>query len=144
MWDAACEYFSYITDNPLQEQQIIKYKDDYEKVTLDKVRPFTLMGLCLFLGVNAQYFTDAINNYTGIGANAANTMGNINANKQLGIGKAISTGIGGLTGALSSYQAQPQYDQQYTQPQQYGFAGLRQQPTQINFNQGQPKNGFWS
>jgi len=58
MWDAACEYFSYITDNPLQEQQIIKYKDDYEKVTLDKVRPFTLMGLCLFLGVNVQYFTD--------------------------------------------------------------------------------------
>jgi hypothetical protein len=89
---------------------------------------------------NAQYFTDMTNNYTGIGANAANTVGNINANKQLGIGKAISTGIGGLTGALSSYQAQPQYEQ----PQQYGFAGLRQQPTQINFNQGQPKNGFWS
>lgn len=58
MWDAACEYFSYITDNPLQEQQIIKYKDDYEKVTVDKMRPFTLMGLCLFLGVNVQYFTD--------------------------------------------------------------------------------------
>lgn len=58
MWDAACEYFAYITDNPLQEQQIIKYKDDYEKVTLDKMRPFTLTGLCLYLDVNVQYFTD--------------------------------------------------------------------------------------
>jgi|GEM_PF-2003472 hypothetical protein len=91
---------------------------------------------------NAQYFTDAINNYTGIGANAANTVGNINANKQLGIGKAISTGIGGLTGALSSYQEQPQYDKQ--QPQQYGFAGLRQQAPQINFNQGNPTSDFWT
>lgn len=58
MWDAACEYFSYITDNPLQAQEIIKYKDDYEKVSVDKMRPFTLTGLCLFLDVNVQYFTD--------------------------------------------------------------------------------------
>lgn len=57
MWDAACEYFAYITDNPLQEQQIIKYKDDYEKVTLDKMRPFTLTGLCLYLDVSTVYFT---------------------------------------------------------------------------------------
>lgn len=57
MWDAACEYFAYITDNPLQEEQIVKYKDYHEVATLNKMRPFTLTGLCLYLDVNSVYFT---------------------------------------------------------------------------------------
>ena len=88
----------------------------------------------------AQSFADYMNTYTGAGVNAAQTTGNINANTKLGIGQAISKGFGGLAGALSSYQSEPQIEQ----PTQYGFAGLRTQPQQMNFNQGQPTSGFWS
>jgi hypothetical protein len=57
MWNAACEYFEYISNNPLTEEQIVKYKDYHEVVTLNKLRPFTLTGLCLYLDVNTVYFT---------------------------------------------------------------------------------------
>jgi hypothetical protein len=56
MQEAAFEYFQWCEDNPLKEQQIVKYKDTFEKATIDKMRPFTLMGLCMFLGVNSVYF----------------------------------------------------------------------------------------
>ena len=57
LWDAACEYFSYITNNPLKAEEIVKYKDYYEIATINKLRPFTLTGLCIFLDVNTVYFT---------------------------------------------------------------------------------------
>lgn len=56
MWESACEYFDYIDKNPLQQEEIIKYKDNYEKATINKLRPYTLTGLCLFLDVNTVYF----------------------------------------------------------------------------------------
>jgi hypothetical protein len=56
MWDAACEYFAWIQDNPLLEQEVVKYKDYYEIITLEKMRAFTLTGLCLYLDVNTAYF----------------------------------------------------------------------------------------
>lgn len=57
MWNAACEYFDYITANPLKNEEIVKYKDYYEIVEMNKMRAFTLTGLCLFLDVNTVYFT---------------------------------------------------------------------------------------
>lgn len=53
MWEAACEYFQYIRDNPLYEAQ----KNAAGGFTnVPKMRPFTLMGLCLYLDVNTAYF----------------------------------------------------------------------------------------
>ncbi|MCB0473244.1 MAG: DNA-packaging protein [Flavobacteriaceae bacterium] len=56
MWEAACEYFQWCIDNPLKEEEIVKYKDYYEKVELNKMRPFTLIGVCHYMDVNEAYF----------------------------------------------------------------------------------------
>lgn len=56
LWDAACEYFQWCIENSLQEQQVVKYKDGYEKITIDKMRPFTMEGLCHYLDCNKVYF----------------------------------------------------------------------------------------
>lgn len=55
MWEAACEYFEYETQNTLKEEKV--FGTGYS-AKLDKMRPFSLIGLCLFLGVNTTYFHD--------------------------------------------------------------------------------------
>lgn len=54
MWEAACEYFEYETQNTLKEEKV--FGTGYS-AKVDKMRPFSLIGLCLFLGVNTRYFT---------------------------------------------------------------------------------------
>ncbi len=56
LWEAATEYFQWCVDNPLQKQEIVKYKDFYEKVTTNLMRAFTIHGLCLYLDCNTAYF----------------------------------------------------------------------------------------
>lgn len=55
MWEAACEYFQWCEDNPLKEQDFIGGKDVVE-INRNKMRPFTLEGLCLYLDCTADYF----------------------------------------------------------------------------------------
>jgi len=59
MWEAACEYFEWITENPLYA---VDYKGkDAERVELPHIKPFTIHGLCLYLDCNVQYFNDFYN-----------------------------------------------------------------------------------
>ena len=53
LWNAACEYFEWCEAHPLVEVSI-KGKDNTE-VAIPKPRPFTLRGLCLYLGCNESY-----------------------------------------------------------------------------------------
>lgn len=54
MWEAACEYFQWCQDNPLEEED---YRGkDAKKVTLKKMRPFTMEGLCRYLDCSTGYF----------------------------------------------------------------------------------------
>lgn len=56
LWKAACEYFQWCIDNPLIE---IDFKGkDADEVELPKMRAFTLIGVCHYLGVNTTYFND--------------------------------------------------------------------------------------
>ena len=56
LWRQACEYFTWCAANPWIK---IDFKGkDTEKVEIPTARPFTLYGLCLFLGVNTKYFND--------------------------------------------------------------------------------------
>jgi hypothetical protein len=67
LWAAACEYFQWCVDNPLMEVEQAKssqkvYKDDTGKmvvppaiIELPKMRPFTLIGLCHYLGCNSAW-----------------------------------------------------------------------------------------
>lgn len=73
MWEAACEYFTNIQENPFMavEQkkgnQTVKiygktkdeeYGEMESTVELPRMRPFTIHGLCIYLGVNTKYFND--------------------------------------------------------------------------------------
>ncbi|MGU3377635.1 DNA-packaging protein [Chryseobacterium sp. M5A1_1a] len=54
LWEAATEYFEWCESNPLID---VDYKGkDADRVELYKMQPFTLYGLCLYLGVNTAYF----------------------------------------------------------------------------------------
>jgi len=54
MWEAACEYFQWCEENPLKEQDF-RGKDATE-VEINKMRPFTMHGLCRYLDCNVEYF----------------------------------------------------------------------------------------
>ena len=55
LWDAACEYFQWCEDNPIEAEDnkgtknvnIIKFK-----------RPFTLKGFCIFCGASETWFRE--------------------------------------------------------------------------------------
>lgn len=54
LWEAACEYFEWCDDNPFTE---IDYRGkDMIMVELPKMRPYTMHGLCIYLGCNTAYF----------------------------------------------------------------------------------------
>lgn len=56
LWEAACEYFEWCEAHPLIE---IDFKGkDADEVRIPRMRPFTMQGLCLYLGCNHGYFND--------------------------------------------------------------------------------------
>ncbi len=56
LWEAACEYFAYIESNPLEEEQLMSYQGETTREKVNKKRPFTMKGLCLYLGCASSYF----------------------------------------------------------------------------------------
>lgn len=54
--EAASEYFQWCESNPLKETQF--HGKDATKCLVDKMRPFTMEGLCSYLHVNTLYFRD--------------------------------------------------------------------------------------
>jgi len=56
LWDAACEYFKWVEDNPLEKAII--YQGEIASKSEGLMRAMTVKGLCIFLGVNSKYFND--------------------------------------------------------------------------------------
>ncbi|MGE7777367.1 DNA-packaging protein [Chitinophaga sp. NPDC101104] len=56
LWTEACAYFQWCIDNPLIKVDWVGGMAKKVKRPID--RPFTLEGLCLYLGVNKGYFRD--------------------------------------------------------------------------------------
>lgn len=54
LWEAACEYFEWCDEHPFQEQDFIG--KDATEIHRDKMRPYTMTGLCLYIGCNEAYF----------------------------------------------------------------------------------------
>jgi hypothetical protein len=54
LWQSACEYFEW-TDNHPEISIDFRGKDAVE-VELPKKQPYTMQGLCIYLGVNTAYF----------------------------------------------------------------------------------------
>lgn len=77
MWEAACEYFQWCDDNPFYEAEQVKqvgkpikdkegnYIEPERIVSLPRMRPYTIQGLCLYLDCNTQYFNDFDNSLKG-------------------------------------------------------------------------------
>lgn len=56
MWEAACEYFEWIDENPLYEVDYVG--KDANMVEKPHIRPYTLQGLCLYLDCSTGYFRE--------------------------------------------------------------------------------------
>jgi len=54
LWEAACDYFQWAQDTPIPNWVISGGK----RVWAPLQRPFTLYGLCIFMGVSSRYITD--------------------------------------------------------------------------------------
>lgn len=61
MWEAASEYFEWCDNNPLMEAVVQKRKinrdeEIIELIDCPKKRPYTMQGLCLYLGCSTEFF----------------------------------------------------------------------------------------
>jgi len=58
LWDAACEYFAWVEANPLKEAQAFAYQGAVTVHELSKMRAMTISGLCIFLDISLQNWTE--------------------------------------------------------------------------------------
>ncbi len=57
LWEEACKYFEWCCDNPLEKSIPVKAGPEFGKsVRVELERPFTLVGLCSYLGCSENYF----------------------------------------------------------------------------------------
>ena len=57
--ESAYEYFNYIDENPDYKTELYENSNGTTSTKSTPLRkPYTLIGLCLYLGVNSQYFKD--------------------------------------------------------------------------------------
>lgn len=56
LWEAACEYFQWAEDNPLQEVRGFAFQGTVTKETFPKLRAMTMSQLCFYLNCNEGYF----------------------------------------------------------------------------------------
>lgn len=61
LWDAACQYFQWVEDNPLLEMKPFAYQGVVIQEPVPKMRAMTIDGLCIFLDITRQTF----DNYCG-------------------------------------------------------------------------------
>lgn len=54
LWNACCEYFQWVEDNPLWESKLFSYQGGVTEGVAPKMRAMTIDGLCLFLDVNVK------------------------------------------------------------------------------------------
>lgn len=54
--DKANEYFQWVLDNPLKEEQLFHYQGEVIKAEANKIRAFTIQGLCNYLEIALQTF----------------------------------------------------------------------------------------
>jgi hypothetical protein len=58
LWEAACEYFQWIDETPLEGEKLFSFQGEVIKGDFKKMRAMTIDGLCLFLGVGKSTWSD--------------------------------------------------------------------------------------
>ncbi|OBW43512.1 hypothetical protein AB670_00041 [Chryseobacterium sp. MOF25P] len=56
LWEAACEYFRWVEENPLYETKVFNYQGTIVTEKVPIMRAMTLAGLCFYLNCNEAYF----------------------------------------------------------------------------------------
>ena len=57
LWEACCEYFIWVEDNPLWENKTTQFQGNPVDLPSAKMRAMTLSGLCLFLDMDRSTWT---------------------------------------------------------------------------------------
>lgn len=58
LWEACCEYFQWVEENPLLEENLFAFQGSVTRADATKMRAMTIQGLCLFLGINISTWHD--------------------------------------------------------------------------------------
>jgi len=58
LWEACLQYFEWVEDNPLQEQKAYHTNGIVTKDTVNKMRAMTIGGLCIFLDICQETWTN--------------------------------------------------------------------------------------
>ena len=58
LWDAACEYFTWVEDNPLKEEKLFHFQGAVVRDEISKIRAMTIAGMCLFLDISDDAWED--------------------------------------------------------------------------------------
>ena len=58
MWDAACEYFEWVYNNPLYETKAFSYQGVVTLEEVPRIRAMTEAGLCFFLDIGKTTLHD--------------------------------------------------------------------------------------
>jgi hypothetical protein len=61
LWDACCEYFEWVEENPLMAAEVVKYQGEATLAEVPKMRAMTIAGLCLFLDIDKSTWFDYAN-----------------------------------------------------------------------------------
>ena len=67
MWKAACEYFEWVHNNPLEETKAFAYEGEVTLEDIPKMRAMTLMGLCFFLDISDDTWSNYSKNEDFLG-----------------------------------------------------------------------------
>ncbi len=57
LWEACCEYFQWVEDNPLWENKVAQFQGSVVDMPVAKMRAMTIGGLCLFLDIDRSTWT---------------------------------------------------------------------------------------
>lgn len=58
LWEACCEYFQWVEDNPLWESKVAQYQGQPVDMIVPKMRAMTVAGLCLFLDISEETWSN--------------------------------------------------------------------------------------
>ena len=58
LWKCCVEYFEWVEDNPLYEAKVCSYQGQNVIESLPKMRAMTIGGLCLFLDITRQGWSE--------------------------------------------------------------------------------------
>lgn len=79
LWDACCEYFQWVEDNPLIEIKVGWFQGVATQEEVSKMRAMTMDGMCIFLNIGTSTWADwrkKENDFSEVIANAEMVMRN--------------------------------------------------------------------